>query len=82
MAGILVGSVAVGHISDRFGRRLSIFLSIAMLVSTNKLTTIKRFREIMLGPLLFTIVVTYLGKKASAYTKFPAGNEKIFLSTG
>lgn len=31
MAGVLVGSVAVGHISDRFGRRVSVFLSIAML---------------------------------------------------
>ena len=57
MAGVLVGSVVVGHISDRFGRRLSIFFSIAMLVSTYESKTIMRFRETMLGPLLFTIVV-------------------------
>lgn len=35
MAGLLVGSVAFSTLSDHFGRKISIFLSISMMVSNN-----------------------------------------------
>lgn len=33
MAGLLVGSIAFGWISDKFGRHISVFMSIFLLVS-------------------------------------------------
>lgn len=35
MAGLLVGSVAISTLSDHFGRKISVFLSIFFMVSNN-----------------------------------------------
>lgn len=35
MAGLLVGSVAFSTLSDHFGRKISVFLSISLMVSNN-----------------------------------------------